>query len=180
MKSKNDFLDYLEHSELYHYGVLGMHWGVRKAERYATDTHQHMYNQEVKKSKADYKAGKITKEQHKKNKVAARLRQGSRNDYVRENLRKTPKRQKGVSAKSIVKPYKDRADKIVNNYGTKRGLRGAYTALSGYGFVTNLAAIPVLAVMGTPPVTLGAAVLGTTISTLARESLGTYVSRKTM
>lgn len=40
MRSKNDWLDYLEHrmavnNYLCHYGVLGMHWGIRK-DRYSS------------------------------------------------------------------------------------------------------------------------------------------------
>lgn len=36
MRSKNDWLDYLEHSVLCHYGVVGMHWGVRRYQPYST------------------------------------------------------------------------------------------------------------------------------------------------
>lgn len=36
MRSKNDWLDYLEHSMLCHYGVVGMHWGIRRYQPYST------------------------------------------------------------------------------------------------------------------------------------------------
>lgn len=36
MRSKNDWLDYLEHSALCHYGVIGMHWGIRRYQPYST------------------------------------------------------------------------------------------------------------------------------------------------
>ena len=57
-KSKN-----LNNSEeLMHYGVLGMKWGVRRNVRLLANRRR---NKSVQKIKADYKSGKITKNQKK-------------------------------------------------------------------------------------------------------------------
>lgn len=48
--------------ELMHYGVLGMKWGVRRNVRLLANRRR---NASVQKIKADYKTGKITREQKK-------------------------------------------------------------------------------------------------------------------
>ena len=45
--------------ELYHYGVPGMKWGVRRDARILASSHR---NKRIREAKAAYKAGKITKE----------------------------------------------------------------------------------------------------------------------
>ena len=49
-------------NELYHYGVPGMKWGVRRDTRIIAN---HRRNVEVGKLKERYRAGKITKQQYK-------------------------------------------------------------------------------------------------------------------
>lgn len=71
MRSKNDWLGYLEHSALCHYGVVGMHWGVRRYQPYSSVPRESgKGGKEIGKAKnnhsIDKKANKIYKKATKK------------------------------------------------------------------------------------------------------------------
>ncbi len=188
MRSRNDYLDYLEHSELYHYGVLGMKWGVRKATSYARDINQRKRNETVRASQRKADLGQITAKEHKANRKAANKKLKEQNKAVKsEIMSKTPRTAKGQKASSIYKPYRAKASKEIPSYGTKRGLRTAHRAIATYlsagqalsvpmaALYTAYAVSPQLAV----PIAIGSTA-GAAAIRYADHKIGETIFKKTM
>ena len=167
---------------LAHYGVVGMHWGVRKARKYAKDLNQAKRNDEVRKSRLEKNQGKITKKQHKENVKKANARQKARDKKVRQDLSNVKKTNRGVKARTISEPYKNKAYSGIRNYGGKRVARGIERGLTGWWGLSAAITSPVsVALMGySPAVAIPAAVASATISSIIPHAIGKTVSKKTM
>ena len=173
--------DLMSDDYLAHYGVIGMHWGVRKAERYARDTNQARRNDEVRKSRLDKNRGKITKQQHKENVKKANAKQKAKNKKVHEDLKKVPRAQKGVKARTISDPYKNKAYSEIRNYGGKKMARGVNKGFLAYNGLSFAASIPVSMIAGVPAsFAIPAAVAGMAIGALPAYAVVKTVSKKTM
>ena len=101
--------------ELYHYGVKGMRWGVRRDARILAN---HYRNKDVKRLKSDYKFGKIDKRKYTEGKLEANAK---KNQYLQriknrfENAKSYDERQK------IERDIQNTAIKDVPNLTIKRG-----------------------------------------------------------
>lgn len=119
-------------NELYHYGVLGMKWGVHKARAYAEDTNNYIRKQKNKEAKAKLKSGEYTKAQYKKAKAKNYKRMVDKNrKVVADTLKLTP--QKGKKVSTIYEKYKKKAISTIPNYQLKKGAKKAGSLLVSLG-----------------------------------------------
>lgn len=100
--SPNDYRNYL-----CHYGVKGMHWGVRKADAYDNVYYRARYNNKKVQSFKDMKEGKISKGKHIGNRV------------------------KGMAGHYALDPFK------IAGRDIGRSVRGWYRILTGKTFRKN-------------------------------------------
>lgn len=102
--------------EIYHYGVPGMKWGVRRDTRILAN---HRRNTEISKLKEQYRSGRITKQQYKDSIHNVNLRKKKYMSDVENKFRNT----KSASERSkLGADISKTAVKEVPNITIKRGL----------------------------------------------------------
>ena len=121
----------MNEQELYHYGVPGMKWGVRRDVRILAN---HRRNVEVSLQKNKYKSGKITKEQY----AAARKKA---NEGKKKYLADVENRFRNAKSQSELDKLGDNISKTavkeVPNIKVKRGLAVANQLLGTYNIGTT-------------------------------------------
>ena len=124
-------------NELYHYGVPGMKWGVRRDTRILANHRRNLAADQLKES---YRSGKITKQQYKDSIRKVNLRKKKYMSDVEDQFRNA---KNNSERDKLGKSISDNAVKEVPNITVKRGLAvanqlfgtasiggNAYTALS--------------------------------------------------
>lgn len=144
--------------ELYHHGVKGMKWGVRRdtQKSYLRRTKRDLYllndrdyNQKVRKLKNRRDFGSINDEQYRSAKKEAKIKRKETSKNI-----KSMKAAKSLSdARKQFTETRTRAVKEIPHYRLKRGARTVSTLLSGLGAVSLAATAGAVGV--------GAAMLGT-------------------
>lgn len=150
-------------SELYHYGVVGMKWGIRRNARVLANNRR---NRAAKKINNDYELGKISRSQKKAalNKIDAKKKQSL--DNIKTTLKYTKNKR---DLEQIRKDISRQTVNEVPSYKLKKGLTTVNSILTGAtiagGTISGIgaAAAASMAVPG-----LGALALGNAaVSTLA-------------
>lgn len=103
-------------NELYHYGVPGMKWGVRRDTRILAN---HRRNVEAGKLKEQYRSGNITKQQYKDSIHNVNLR---KKNYISDVENKFKNAKSADERTKLGKNIADTAVKEVPNITVKRGL----------------------------------------------------------
>lgn len=117
--------------ELYHYGVLGMKWGVHKAVGYATDVNKHRYKQKVKALEGK----QLTKEEYAGAKAKYKQELQNANKKAYKQIGKTSiDKTKKVS--SIYQKYKDQAINEIPHYKLKKAAKVTGKVLAVAGVLT--------------------------------------------
>lgn len=150
--------------ELYHYGVKGMKWGVRRDVRLLANSRR---NDRVRSAKRAYKEGKITKADRKKAIKAANLEK-------KEYIKQTKERFANAGTKAERKELKrDIANKTVNSVHHATIKRGAATvnALIGVASVGTMGVSAAIGAAAAPA--LAGVVIGSNAVGIAAE-IGRY------
>lgn len=158
----------MNEQELYHYGVPGMKWGVRRDARILAN---HRRNVEVSYQKKRYKAGIITKEQYVAAKRKANVGKKKYLSDVENQFRNAKDRDE---REKLGERISNTAVKEVPNINVKRGLAVANQILGTYSVGTT--AYTSIGMAAINPA-FAAAYLGAGIVATAAEAGARYVNR---
>lgn len=149
------------HDELYHYGVKGMKWGVRRDVRSLAS---HRRNVAIKEAQNKYRSGKITREQRDMDIKKARAgRKKFMDDTKRAYESGSDKRKREIESDIMRK-----TDREVPKAAAARGAVFINRLISGYQIGKGVAtAATVAAVPGGLPVA-AAALAGTAVAVAGR------------
>lgn len=155
-------------NELYHYGVPGMKWGIRRDTRILAN---HRRNVEVKWQKERYKSGSITKEQYR----AARYKANAgKKKYMTDIENKFRKAKSDYDREILGEKISQTALREVPNIKLKRGV-AAVNQLFGVASVGGIAYTSLTMAAVNPA--FAAAYLGAGVVTAAAEVGRRYVNR---
>lgn len=154
--------------ELYHYGVPGMKWGVRRDTRILAN---HRRNIEVDQLKEQYRSGRITREQYKDSIRKVNLR---KKKYMSDVENKFRNAKDAAERDKLGKDISNAAVKEVPDIKVKRGL-AVVNQLFGAANIGN-AAYTTLGLAAINPAFAGA-YIGAGIVTAAAETGFRYVTR---
>lgn len=155
-------------NELYHYGVPGMKWGVRRDTRILAN---HRRNTEATLLKEQYRSGKITKQQYKDSIRKVNLR---KKQYMSDVENKFRNAKSNIERDKLGEDISNTAVKEVPNITIKRGLAVANqlfgTASIGSTAYTTLGLAAINPAFAT-------AYVGAGVVTAAAETGFRYVTR---
>lgn len=166
-------MNYYTTDELYHYGVKGMKWGVRRDVELLAN---HRRNVAVKNAKTKYKEGSITSDQKK---AAIKKAKTDRKDY----LKKTKESYEGLKTKEqrekASQNIRKQASKEVSSRTLKKGMR-AVNDIVTTAQITSTAVSVGIGVMASPALApmLGASLAGYTVGAMGGRELRKYIGSK--
>ena len=158
----------MDSNELYHYGVPGMKWGVRRDVRILAN---HRRNSELKLQKNKYRYGEITKEQYSN---AKRKANAGKKKYMSDIENKFRNAKSERERDSLSNDITNTAVKEVPNIKLKRGI-AAVNQFMGAASIGSAAYTSAVMTMINPA--FGAAYIGAGAVTAAAEVGYRYVTR---
>lgn len=140
--------------ELYHYGVKGMKWGVRRDLRVLAN---HRRNQKYKKARDDYEVGKITKSEKKQRYKVAKQQKKDFVDKIRSRYNTASEKERRQMDLDI----KRQSVAEVPNRTIKKGATTVNRALHGYAIGSNVAGAALGSIVAPPlaPMLIGSAAI---------------------
>lgn len=138
-------MDYYTSEELYHYGVKGMKWGVRRDVELLANRRR---NTAVRQARKDYRSGNITATEKK---MAIKSAKADRKNFLKDTKKEYESLKTKSEKENASKNISKQAMKEVPNRTLKKGMRLANDILTGvrlgslgYGTAKSLAILPAI------------------------------------
>lgn len=163
----NDFRDY-EYIE--HYGVKGMHWGIRRDQKLLSE---HRYNVRKDELKDKYLTGQMERKEYKAQRKAARKEMRAE----RKKKYQFSKDQKDKLAQKYKDLHSQTMKELGSHYRTKANIDTAHKILTGLNAVGSEAyGLLNAAALGSVAGPIGAA--GFAVGYTAGNAIGSYIGYK--
>lgn len=156
-------------NEIYHYGVPGMKWGVRRDTRILAN---HRRNVEVRQLKDKYRSGKMTKEQYSS---AVKGADAKKKKYMTDVENQFRNAKNDAERNKLGENISKKTVKEVPNATVKRGVAVANQLFGTYNIGSTAVTTAGLAIANPA---FAAAYLGAGAVTVAAEAGYRYVTRK--